>query len=603
MIRKIFISILIVLLVGGSIYALKLFVFKPFSLNHFLTRELVYDALKSPEVLTYMGVLEEYGFRSHNGKLSDYSLKKDSDDLREIKKDYRIVNSYQDEHLTPDELTSKKIALFQLRNEIDERTKYPYHNYPLRQMNGLHTQILEFMTDVHPIKDLKDGEYYLSRLEMIPIVFSQIHEKMTKRKELKIFPPTFMVQRVIDQINNVLSLSIDENPIITIFEEKLLKLELTEEQVSDLRERAIYIFNEKVLPSYKSLLKHMEEILPLANLNDGVWSLPDGDNYYVLKLRKMTTSNFTAEEIHQIGLSEVERISREITKILKAEGYENFENIGSILIQLNESDRFLFPDTQESREEIINIYNDIIIESSKIMSSYFHRLPKADVIVKPVPSYSEESAAGGYYRGPSMDGTRPGIFYANLYDIKATPKFGMKTLAFHEAIPGHHFQIALNLENKELGFYRRFGVNATAYTEGWALYAEQLAVEIGLSEDPFDKIGFLQSELFRAVRLVVDTGIHYKKWTREEAITYMFEKTGKAMSSVVAEIERYISWPGQACSYKIGMIKILELRQKAKELLGEDFEIKDFHDFIIENGEIPLTILEDNFKKWIETKI
>jgi len=564
---------------------------------------LVYDALKSPEILTYMGVLEEYGFRSHNGKLSDYSLKKDSDDLREIKKDYRIVNSYQDEHLTPDELTSKKIALFQLRNEIDERTKYPYHNYPLRQMNGLHTQILEFMTDVHPIKDLKDGEYYLSRLEMIPIVFSQIHEKMTKRKELKIFPPTFMVQRVIDQINNVLSLSIDENPIITIFEEKLLKLELTEEQVSDLRERAIYIFNEKVLPSYKLLLKHMEEILPLANLNDGVWSLPDGDNYYVLKLRKMTTSNFTAEEIHQIGLSEVERISREITKILKAEGYENFENIGSILIQLNESDRFLFPDTQESREEIINIYNDIIIESSKIMSSYFHRLPKADVIVKPVPSYSEESAAGGYYRGPSMDGTRPGIFYANLYDIKATPKFGMKTLAFHEAIPGHHFQIALNLENKELGFYRRFGVNATAYTEGWALYAEQLAVEIGLSEDPFDKIGFLQSELFRAVRLVVDTGIHYKKWTREEAITYMFEKTGKAMSSVVAEIERYISWPGQACSYKIGMIKILELRQKAKELLGEDFEIKDFHDFIIENGEIPLTILEDNFKKWIETKI
>ena len=603
MIRKIFISILIVLLVGGSIYALKLFVFKPFSLNHFLTRELVYDALKSPEILTYMGVLEEYGFRSHNGKLSDYSLKKDSDDLREIKKKYRIVNSYQDEHLTPDELTSKKIALFQLRNEIDERTKYPYHNYPLRQMNGLHTQILEFMTDVHPIKDLKDGEYYLSRLEMIPIVFSQILEKMTKRKELKIFPPTFMVQRVIDQINNVLSLSIDENPIITIFEEKLLKLELTEEQVSDLRERAIYIFNEKVLPSYKSLLKHMEEILPLANLNDGVWSLPDGDNYYVLKLRKMTTSNFTAEEIHQIGLSEVERISREITKILKAEGYENFENIGSILIQLNESDRFLFPDTQESREEIINIYNDIIIESSKIMSSYFHRLPKADVIVKPVPSYSEESAAGGYYRGPSMDGTRPGIFYANLYDIKATPKFGMKTLAFHEAIPGHHFQIALNLENKELGFYRRFGVNATAYTEGWALYAEQLAVEIGLSEDPFDKIGFLQSELFRAVRLVVDTGIHYKKWTREEAITYMFEKTGKAMSSVVAEIERYISWPGQACSYKIGMIKILELRQKAKELLGEDFEIKDFHDFIIENGEIPLTILEDNFKKWIETKI
>ena len=603
MIRKIFISLLIILLVGSSIYTLKLFLFKPFSLNHFLTRQLIYDALESPEYLTYIGILENYGFRSHNGKLSNYSLEKDIDDLIEIKKAYKIIDSYKDKNLTSDELISKKIALFQLRNEIDERTKYPYHNYPLRQMNGLHTQILEFMTDIHPINDIKDGEYYLSRLEMIPTVFSQILEKMNKRRELKIFPPTFMVQRVIDQINNVLSLSINENPIITIFEDKLSDLELSEDQISDLKERAIFILNEKVLPSYKSLLTHMEEILPLANINDGVWSLPDGNNYYALKLRKMTTSNFTAEEIHQLGLSEVKRISGEITKILKAEGYENSENIGSILIQLNESDKFLFPDTQESREEIINIYNNIIIESAKIMSTYFHRLPKAAVIVKPVPSYSEESAAGGYYRGPSLDGKRPGIFYANLYDIKATPKFGMKTLAFHEAIPGHHFQISLNLENKELGFYRRFGVNSTAYTEGWALYAEQLAVEIGLSEDPFDKIGVLQSELFRAVRLVVDTGIHYKKWTREKAITYMFETTGKAMSSVVAEIERYISWPGQACSYKIGMIKILELRQKAKEILGENFDIRDFHDFVIGNGEIPLIILEDNFKKWIENKI
>ena len=603
MIRKIFISLLIILLVGSSIYTLKLFLFKPFSLNHFLTRQLIYDALESPEYLTYIGILENYGFRSHNGKLSNYSLEKDIDDLIEIKKAYKIIDSYKDKNLTSDELISKKIALFQLRNEIDERTKYPYHNYPLRQMNGLHTQILEFMTDIHPINDIKDGEYYLSRLEMIPTVFSQILEKMNKRRELKIFPPTFMVQRVIDQINNVLSLSINENPIITIFEDKLSDLELSEDQISDLKERAIFILNEKVLPSYKSLLTHMEEILLLANINDGVWSLPDGNNYYALKLRKMTTSNFTAEEIHQLGLSEVKRISGEITKILKAEGYENFENIGSILIQLNESDKFLFPDTQESREEIINIYNNIIIESAKIMSTYFHRLPKAAVIVKPVPSYSEESAAGGYYRGPSLDGKRPGIFYANLYDIKATPKFGMKTLAFHEAIPGHHFQISLNLENKELGFYRRFGVNSTAYTEGWALYAEQLAVEIGLSEDPFDKIGVLQSELFRAVRLVVDTGIHYKKWTREKAITYMFETTGKAMSSVVAEIERYISWPGQACSYKIGMIKILELRQKAKEILGENFDIRDFHDFVIGNGEIPLIILEDNFKKWIENKI
>ena len=179
----------------------------------------------------------------------------------------------------------------------------------------------------------------------------------------------------------------------------------------------------------------------------------------------------------------------------------------------------------------------------------------------------------------------------------------MKTLAFHEAIPGHHFQIALNLENKELSFFRRFGVNSTAYTEGWALYAEQLAVEIGLADDPFDKIGFLQSELFRAVRLVVDTGIHYKKWTRDEAINYMFNTTGKALSSVIAEIERYISWPGQACSYKVGMITILKMRKDAKDKLGKNFDIKDFHEFILLNGEIPMTILEKNFENWIKNKI
>ena len=316
----------------------------------------------------------------------------------------------------------------------------------------------------------------------------------------------------------------------------------------------------------------------------------------------MTTSNYSSEQIHNIGLKEVERIKNEILSILKSEGYENIDNVGEALIKLNESEEFLFEDNQKSRDEIIEIYNNIIDEAYELMPQYFLELPNSKVIVKPVPPYSEKSAAGGYYRGPSLDGKRPGIFYANLYDIKATPKFGMKTLAFHEAIPGHHFQIALNLENKDLSFFRKHGVNSTAYTEGWALYAEQLAVEIGLSENPYDKIGFLQSELFRAVRLVVDTGIHYKKWSREEAIEYMYKQTGKAMSSVIAEIERYIAWPGQACSYKIGMLKILELRQNTKDILGNRFDIRDFHNFILENGEVPLTVLEDNYKIWIKDK-
>ena len=602
MIKKTIILITIIFVTLATTYALKLLFFKPFSFNHFLTRQLVYDALESPEYLTYIGILEKYGYRSYNGKLSDYSLEKDIKDLKKLKKEYKILIAYKNEELSAEELTSKKISLFQMRNEIDQRTKYPYHSYPLIQMNGLHTRILEFMTDIHPIKDEKDAKYYLSRLEMIPVVFSQILGKMERRKNLKIFPPIFMVERVIGQIEDIIDIPISKNPLITIYEDKLSSIGMSNDLINSYKNKASRIIKEKVLPSYQLLLLHLHEIKPLSNTNHGVWSLPDGDNYYSLRLRVMTTSDYSAEQIHNIGLNEVKRVTNEIRNILKAEGYENVNNVGEVLIKLNENEKFLFEDDQKSRNEIIEIYNNIIDEAYVLMPKYFAELPKSKVIVKPVPSYSEKSAAGGYYRGPSLDGKRPGIFYANLYDIKATPKFGMKTLAFHEAIPGHHFQIALNLENKDLSFYRKYGINSTAYTEGWALYAEQLAVEIGLSEDPYDKIGFLQSELFRAVRLVVDTGIHYKKWSREEAIDYMYKHTGKAMSSVIAEIERYIAWPGQACSYKIGMLKILELRQNTKEVLGTRFDIRDFHSFILENGEVPLTVLEDNYKIWIKGK-
>jgi uncharacterized protein (DUF885 family) len=220
-------------------------------------------------------------------------------------------------------------------------------------------------------------------------------------------------------------------------------------------------------------------------------------------------------------------------------------------------------------------------------------MPKSKVEVRAVPEYSEQNQAGGYYMSPALDGSRPGVFYANLYDIKQTPTYSMRTLAFHEAIPGHHLQVALNLENENLSLYRRFGYGTSAFSEGWALYSEILALEAGLAEDPYDELGVLQSELFRAVRLVVDTGMHYKRWSREEAIAYMKGVTGMSDTEVRVEIERYIVWPGQACSYKIGMLKILELREKAKEKLGENFNIKDFHSVVLEQGQPPLFIVED----------
>ena len=260
---------------------------------------------------------------------------------------------------------------------------------------------------------------------------------------------------------------------------------------------------------------------------------------------------------------------------------------------LNENPRFLYADTEDRKDVVVGDYNSIVEETWVAVKDYFHTLPKSKLEVKAVPEYSEQNQAGGYYMSPALDGSRPGVFYANLYDIKQTPTYSMRTLAFHEGIPGHHLQIAHSLENDNLSLYRKFGYRTSALSEGWALYSERLALEIGLADDPYDELGVLQSELFRAVRLVVDTGMHYKRWTREEAMDYMKAVTGMSDTEVVTEIERYIVWPGQACSYKVGMLKILELRDLAKKKLGEKFDIRDFHSIILDHGSPPLFIIED----------
>ena len=301
-----------------------------------------------------------------------------------------------------------------------------------------------------------------------------------------------------------------------------------------------------------------------------------------------------------MGLSEVNRISSRMKEILTNQGYDSTKNVGQLMNELNENPDFLYADTPDRKEIVVRDYTEMVDEAIKVSTEYFHTMPKSDVVVKAVPEYSEQTAAGGYYQAPALDGSRPGVFYANLYDIKQTPTYSMRTLTYHEATPGHHHQIAHSLENETLTMYRRFGYRTSAFSEGWALYAERLALEIGLAENPYDELGILQSELFRAVRLVVDTGLHYKKWTREKAMDYMKSKTGMSDTEVRVEIERYIVWPGQALSYKVGMIKILELREKAMNELGDKFNIKDFHSAVLDHGNPPLFIVEKMVDEMIE---
>ena len=582
------------LLIVGVFYLGNLLLFKPFSLDHYLAKELILEMIDSPESLTYLGVVDRFNWlTNHQSKISITGLSDMEEDLADAKKLKALLLSYKNESLSEQQKITKEIAVFDASNFIKETEEFPFHNYPLNQIGGIHLNAVEFMTDVHPIRNVKEAEAYIDRLNLFDDSFEATLEILNAQKKAGIFPPKFVFDHLIRQLEEFLNFKENENPLRSVFLRKIEDLNLDSEVSGDLISKLDNSIENSVTPGFKLLYDFVKETRKKANQYHGVWSLPNGDEFYALRLKVYTTTDYSAEDIHNIGLSEVERITKRMQEIAFDLGYGDQVKVGQLMNSLNEDSNFLYSDTPDRKERVVADYNSIVEETWNISELYFHNMPKSRVEVRAVPEYSEQNQAGGYYMSPALDGSRPGVFYANLYDIKQTPTYSMRTLAFHEAIPGHHLQVALNLENESLSLYRRFGYGTSAFSEGWALYAERLALEAGLAEDPYDELGVLQSELFRAVRLVVDTGIHYKRWSREEAMAYMKNVTGMSDTEVRVEIERYIVWPGQACSYKIGMLKILELREKAKEKLGEDFNIKDFHSVILEQGQPPLFIVED----------
>jgi uncharacterized protein (DUF885 family) len=348
------------------------------------------------------------------------------------------------------------------------------------------------------------------------------------------------------------------------------------------------------------LIDYFDSLESKATTDHGVWHLPEGDAYYAQCLRSSTSTELTPEEVHEIGLREVARIEGDMAAILESLGHES-TNPAKQLAAFGEQDQFLYPNTDQGREDCLADYQRFLDKMNEMIPGVFNIKPKAGLEVRRVPEFMEKTMAGAYYQPADLGGNRPGVFYANLRDMKEIQKFGMKTLAYHEGIPGHHFQIAIAMELKGVPAFRRM-VPFTAYVEGWAMYAENLARELGVYEDdPYGELGFLDSLLFRAVRLVVDTGIHYKRWTREQAIAYMEEHSAQARETIVSEIERYFVMPGQACSYKIGEIKMLELRARAQEEMGDRFDLRRFHDVVLKNGAMPLTILEKVIDEYIQT--
>jgi len=424
-------------------------------------------------------------------------------------------------------------------------------------------------------------------------MIASIEEKLNFDSAQNWLPPKSTVTGALRYLKGFTNVEPKAHVFVTSFTDKLTKItSLSEQQKQQLTAQVIEKVAKVVYPAYQSITTATEQLLTKARSEAGIWAQPNGEVYYQEAIRQLGDSSLSADEIHQLGLDEVKRISEQMNSILVSEGYKK-GTVGARMVSLNEESRFLYEDSQAGREQLLTDLNGYIDEITLKMAPVFKTKPSYQVQVRAFPVEIQDGA-------PAVDGSKPGIYWINLRDMKANPKFGLKTLTYHEANPGHHWQASLNLDQASLPFLRRIAPY-NAYAEGWALYSEKVASELGLYEnDPFGDLGRLQAELFRAVRLVVDTGMHHKRWTREQAITYMSDITGTAESDVVAEIERYITWPGQALGYKLGMLKILSLREQAKTELGNKFELSAFHDVVLLGGAVPMVVLERNVKQWIK---
>lgn len=590
----------VLLLVGIAFIAHEWYA-RPFFINNYFNRVFIQFIWDKPEMLTSMGILEQIGINGHNARWNDDSVAAADRELEFLEAVMATVDEYDPEKLTESERLSVTV-LKELLGDPRKVRQYRYHNYPVNQLFGLQNQIPRFLDTYHRVKTVEDAENYISRLSGIGVKLDQNTEGLLIREERGIIPPTFVIDKSVEIMSDFVSQPARENVLYVSFSDKLEDAEsISESERAAFLDAAEAEIETVVYPAYRKYIDYFSALREKSTNDAGVWKLPDGKAYYDYMLRRYTTTDMTADEIHALGLAEVERIQGEMLKIFAAQGYDATLSVKALFDQLAEEDRFYYPDTDEGRAQILEDYAKIIDEIELGMKEAFNVMPKADIEVRRVPEFSEKTAPGAYYNGPSRDGSRPGIFYANLYDIKATPKYGMRTLAYHEGVPGHHFQGALQKELEGVPEFRK-EAGFTAFSEGWALYAERLAWEMGYQEDPYDNLGRLQAELMRAVRLVVDTGIHAKRWTREEAIDYMLENTGLAESDVVAEIERYIVLPGQATSYKVGMMEILRLREEMKQALREDFDIREFHDVILKNGDLPLVAVRELVENYIANK-
>jgi len=483
--------------------------------------------------------------------------------------------------------------------------EWRYHGYIFDQMNGLQSRIPAFLINTHRVETVADAEAYISRLQGVAERVDQAIAMATESERRGILPPKFVFPYVVSDARNVITGApfsgatqgaAGDSPLWADFKAKVGALQTDDATRARLLTAGEGALQRSVLPAYQRIIAHAEGAERRAGTDDGVWRLPDGVRYYDHLLAGYTTTTMTAEQIHAVGLTEVARIEGEMLAIMQQVGFKG--SLPEFFEAVRKDPRFYYPDTPEGKAAYLAEATRVIDDMRARLPQLFRTLPKAPMIVKAVEPFRERSAGKAFYSSPSADGKRPGIYYANLYRMADMPKYELPALAYHEGIPGHHMQLAIAGELEELPRFRRFG-GFTAYSEGWGLYTERLPKELGLYADPYEDFGRLTMEMTRAVRLVVDTGLHAKRWTREQVIQYHLEKLPMTRDAATKATERYIVMPGQATAYTVGMLKIMELREKAKRALGPRFDIRDFHDVVLRSGALPLDLLEQQVDAWI----
>ena len=481
--------------------------------------------------------------------------------------------------------------------------KYNDYGYVFDQMNGAQSQIPAFLINIHRIDSKSDARAYINRLYGIGPGLNQAIASSKARAAKGIMPPKWVYPYVISDARNVITGAPfgegPDAPLYADFKAKVAKLGISAVEKDLLVEQAAQALNDAVKPAYEALIAEMAAQEKVAGTDDGVWRFPDGAGYYAERLSNYTTTNMTPDQIHELGLAQVARIHREMGAVQKKMGVKG--DLQAFFKYMRETPKFYAPETDEGRALYLAETQKAQDAITPLLPKWFGTLPKAPLVVKRVEEFREKSAGKAFYQRPAPDGSRPGTYYANLYKMADMPLTEVEALFYHEGIPGHHLQLAIQTELKDVPAFRKFG-GVTAYSEGWGLYSEKLAKDMGLYTDPARDFGRLQLELHRAIRLVVDSGLHHKRWTREQAIKYVEDNSADAPGGIVKAIERYIIYPGQATAYMVGRLKISELRDKAQKALGSKFDVRGFHDTVLKSGPVPLDVLEEQVDAWVASR-